>query len=201
MEFNEKLQQLRKQKDITQEELAEILYVSRTAISKWESGRGLPNLESLKAISKFFSVSIDDLISGEELITFAETEQKRKAKNIRDLAFGVLDCMVLLLFFLPIFSQEKNGTFVTIPLISTTNGLIYIWLSYMIIISSTIGFGIAELALQNYCNQKWLKSKIIISFALSFILICFTMANMQPYPGILVMCVLVMKIFLLWKQP
>ena len=54
MEFNEKLQELRKQRGLTQEELAEKLYVSRTAISKWESGRGYPNIESLKAIAKFF---------------------------------------------------------------------------------------------------------------------------------------------------
>ena len=40
MEFHEKLQELRKQKGLTQEELAESLYVSRNAISKWESGRG-----------------------------------------------------------------------------------------------------------------------------------------------------------------
>lgn len=40
MEFNEKLQKLRKQRGLTQEELAEKLYVSRTAISKWESGKG-----------------------------------------------------------------------------------------------------------------------------------------------------------------
>ena len=55
MEFNEKLQELRKSRGLTQEELAEALFVSRTAISKWESGRGYPNLDSLKEISKYFS--------------------------------------------------------------------------------------------------------------------------------------------------
>lgn len=63
MEFGEKLQELRKDRGLTQEELAESLFVSRTAISKWESGRGYPNIESLKEISKFFSVSIDDLFT------------------------------------------------------------------------------------------------------------------------------------------
>lgn len=68
MEFHEKLQQLRKQNNLTQEQLAEQLYVSRTAISKWESGRGYPSLESLKCISKLFSISIDELLSNNELI-------------------------------------------------------------------------------------------------------------------------------------
>lgn len=58
MEFNEKLQELRKNKGLTQEELAEALYVSRTAISKWESGRGYPSIDSLKEIAKYFSVTI-----------------------------------------------------------------------------------------------------------------------------------------------
>lgn len=66
MEFGEKLQELRKNKDMTQEELAEALYVSRTAISKWESGRGYPSIDSLKEISRFFSVSIDELLSAEK---------------------------------------------------------------------------------------------------------------------------------------
>lgn len=57
MEFNEKLQELRKQKGLTQEQLAEVLYVSRTAISKWESGRGYPSIDSLKEISKEFMFS------------------------------------------------------------------------------------------------------------------------------------------------
>ena len=61
MDFSEKLQNLRKQHGLTQEELAAKLFVSRTAISKWESGRGYPNIDSLKEISKFFSVSVDEL--------------------------------------------------------------------------------------------------------------------------------------------
>lgn len=76
MEFNEKLQQLRKGKEWTQEQLAEELFVSRTAISKWESGKGYPNIDSLKGISKLFSVSIDDLLSGEELISLAADENR-----------------------------------------------------------------------------------------------------------------------------
>lgn len=74
MEFYEKLQELRKSCRLTQDELAELLYVSRTAISKWESGRGYPSIDSLKAISAYFSVSLDNLLSGEAILTIAEKE-------------------------------------------------------------------------------------------------------------------------------
>ena len=49
----------------TDEKLAEKLFVSRTAISKWESGRGYPSIDSLKAIAKYFHITIDELICGE----------------------------------------------------------------------------------------------------------------------------------------
>ena len=92
MEFNEKLQELRKQKELTQEELAEVLFVSRSAISKWEAGRGYPNIDSLKAIAKYFGVTIDELLSGDELLTLAEEDTKQREKHFRDLVFGLLDC-------------------------------------------------------------------------------------------------------------
>ena len=76
MEFHEKLQELRKNKGLTQEELSQMLYVSRTAVSKWESGRGYPNIDSLKAIAKFFGITVDQLLSGEEVLTIAEEDQK-----------------------------------------------------------------------------------------------------------------------------
>ena len=78
MEFHEKLQELRKRRGLTQEELAQALCVSRTAISKWESGRGYPGIDSLKAIAAFFAVSIDDLLSGDALLTIAQEEGKRR---------------------------------------------------------------------------------------------------------------------------
>ena len=62
MEFNEKLQELRKKKGLTQEELADKLYVSRTAVSKWESGQCCPDIALLPALADFFEVSIDELM-------------------------------------------------------------------------------------------------------------------------------------------
>lgn len=53
MTFGEKLKSLRQQNDMTQDELAERLYVTRTAVSKWENDRGFPGIDSLKQISAF----------------------------------------------------------------------------------------------------------------------------------------------------
>ena len=66
MEIGQKIKKARIAKGLTQEELAQALYVSRTAISKWESGRGFPNIESLKAIAAFFGVSLEYMLTGED---------------------------------------------------------------------------------------------------------------------------------------
>ena len=105
MELSVKLQELRKKKGLTQEELAEAIFVSRTAVSKWESGRGYPSIDSLKSIAKFFSVSIDELLSGDELLIAAEEEQSNTKGRYRDLVFGLLDVSVALLFFLLFFAD------------------------------------------------------------------------------------------------
>ena len=94
VEFHEKLQQLRKNRGLTQEELAEALYVSRTAISKWESGRGYPSIDSLKELSRYFSVSIDDLLSGDKLLSLAEQENRSNIQNLCGLLFGAVDVIM-----------------------------------------------------------------------------------------------------------
>ena len=121
MEFNEKLQQLRTGKNLTQEQLAEQLYVSRTAISKWESGKGYPNIESLKCISKFFSVTIDELLSGEELITLAETENRSNLKKIYSFIYGILDMMAVTFILLPLYGKLVDGYIYSVNLLSFTD--------------------------------------------------------------------------------
>ena len=69
MLFNEKLKMLRKEKNLTQEELAEKLNVSRQAITKWESGDGTPDIENLKQVSVLFNTTIDELVKEEKNIT------------------------------------------------------------------------------------------------------------------------------------
>ena len=83
MEFNIKLQELRKSRSLTQEELAAALYVSRTAVSKWESGRGLPGIDSLRAIAAYFGITIDELLSGDELLSLADNSAKKES-HLRD---------------------------------------------------------------------------------------------------------------------
>ncbi len=62
MQFNEKIKMLRKNNNLTQEELAEKLNVSRQAITKWESGEGIPDIDNLKEISTLFNITIDELV-------------------------------------------------------------------------------------------------------------------------------------------
>ena len=71
MEFHEKLQILRKQKNITQEQLAKKLYVSRTAVSKWESAQTVPDLQKILQLAELFGVTTDYLLKATLLTDFS----------------------------------------------------------------------------------------------------------------------------------
>ena len=126
MDFQDKLKELRKNRGLTQEELAQALFVSRTAISKWESGKGYPNIDSLKAISKYFCVSLDDLLSTDEIITIAEEDGKQKERHLRNLVFGLLDCSIAMFLFLPFFGQRVDGVIQEVSVLMLTEEEIYI---------------------------------------------------------------------------
>ncbi|MDE5984439.1 MAG: helix-turn-helix domain-containing protein [Eubacterium sp.] len=65
MKFNENIRNLRKEKGLSQEHLAEKLGVTRQTISKWENGAAMPNLKKLTEIADFFNVSMDTILGME----------------------------------------------------------------------------------------------------------------------------------------
>ena len=199
MEFNEKLQELRKQKGLTQEELAEALYVSRTAVSKWESGRGYPNIESLKAIAAFFSVTIDELLSGSEVLTIAEEDHKQKAGHFRDLIFGLLDCSVALFLFLPLFGQKTETLIQSVPLLSLTQITLWLKVLYCAIITASVAWGILTLALQNSAQALWLKHKRRFSLGLNTVGMLLFILSQQPYAAVFLFLFLSIKVYILTK--
>lgn len=197
MEFNEKLQLLRKQKGLTQEELAEQLYVSRAAVSKWESGRGYPNIDSLKAIAGLFSVTIDELLSGDELLTIAEEDQQQKKTQFRDLTFGLLDLSSILLLFLPFFAQNTDGGIRAVSLLSLSAVSPCLKTACFALVAGIIATGVLTLALQNSHPPFWERNKRRISMIFSTAGTVLLIVSRQPYAAIFVFVFLMIKVFLL----
>ena len=193
MNFNEKLQQLRKQKGLTQEQLASSLYVSRTAISKWEAGRGYPNLDSLKEIAKFFDITIDELLSGDELLIAAQEDNKRVQKNFLDLIYGLLDISALMLFFLPFFAVKSGDGIESVSLLALTGIQPYLKIIYCTMVVATIMAGVATLALQNCNAHIWIKGKRLLSLLLGAALALVFIISSQPYAAVFAFFLLAIK--------
>ena len=201
MEFHKTLQNLRKQKGLTQEELAASLFVSRAAVSKWESGRGTPNIDSLKAIAVFFDITIDDLLSGEELLTIAEEDSKHKQTHLCDLIFGLLDISTAMLFFLPFFGQQVNGITQSVSLLSLTTLAPYMKPAYIAAIIGCIAFGVLTLALQNCEASLWVRHKHTLSVLLHALAAVLFVISLQPYAATFLLILTAIKVFLLVKRP
>jgi transcriptional regulator with XRE-family HTH domain len=191
MEFNEKLQALRKQKGLTQEELADALYVSRTAVSKWESGRGYPSIDTLKDISVFFNITIDELLSGGELLNIAENDNKQKQNRFRDVVFGLLDVSAVLFFFVPFFA-ERGEVIKSVNLLSLFVSP-YLKTAYFVLIIAVILLGVLTLIY----GGAFAKYKNIFSIILTAILLLLFILNLQPYAATLVFAFLLIKAMIL----
>ena len=201
MEFHDKLQELRKKKGLTQEELAKELYVSRTAVSKWESGKGYPSIDSLKEISKFFSVTIDELLSSEELITAAEDENRSNIGKMIDLLIGIADVISIMLILLPLYPKKTGETVTAVALYD------YMQISFGIscvcwgLFSILIIIGAVKMFM-NYRNIE--KGRSIVtgaSLAVNIIAVLFLTMARIPYAAAVVFLLLVIKGMILFKAP
>ena len=192
MEFHEKLQQLRRQKGLTQEQLAEHLFVSRAAVSKWESGRGYPNIDSLKAIAAFYSVSIDELLTGGEVLTIAEENQKKQALHFRKTVFGLLDLSAAAYLFLPLFGQPQAESVQAVSLLFLTGAAPYLKTAYLAVVISMLLWGMLTLVSPS--------QKESVSLGLSVLGTLLFIISAQPYAAAFGFLLLGIKVFFLVKK-
>ncbi|GAF63316.1 putative transcriptional regulator [Bacillus sp. TS-2] len=199
MEFNEKLQQLRKEKGWTQEQLAEELYVSRTAVSKWENGKGYPNIDSLKNLSVLFSISIDDLLSGDELITLAENENRTNMTKFRIMIFGVLDLMTITFLFLPLYIRTDSDMVRVVSLFSSPDIHSITMVVYIILTLMMAIFGIIQIFSQRL-NEKQHNMIKISSILLHAFTILIFVITLQPTATSLLFLFFIVKVIILIKD-
>lgn len=146
MEFSERLLQLRKGMDLTQEQLAEKLNVSRQSISKWESGQAVPELEKIVALSVIFDVTTDSLLKPSEMDELSvKTEilekqqqqmlirEKKQKQMIRCVGYSIgVYLLFLAVFFIGRFYFEIwNPSVVFAELLIATAIVIFIWVKVM----------------------------------------------------------------------
>lgn len=90
MDLAERLQELRKKAGYSQEQVADLLGISRQAISKWESGQGKPELDNIVKLTEIYNVSADYIISGREHTTTVTPQPKRELSHTAQKTIGII---------------------------------------------------------------------------------------------------------------
>lgn len=141
MEFSKQIKKIRTEKQLTQEQLAQQLNVSRQTISSWENNRNLPDLEMVVSIAKLFGISLDHLILGDEVMTkklVQDANEVKKARmNLMSIALIVTGILLFLAKSMIGVTVTKDGIlqepFFLLPLgyLCLAGGLILIGASFI----------------------------------------------------------------------
>lgn len=199
MEFGEKLLNMRKGRGLTQEELAQALYVSRTAVSKWESGRGYPSIDSLKGIAEYFSVTVDELLSSDDLLSIAEKENRTNIRRMCDLLFSVVDIFSFMLMILPLYPMESEGIFYSVNIFDYMRTAPTMGLMYSALIILLILCGVIKLILLQTKREKSQSFLTAFSMCVSIFSVIFFALSRQVYSVVLVFLFMIAKGLLLLK--
>jgi len=106
MNLKEKLIKLRKDNNLTQDELAEKLYISRQTVSNWENGRTYPDIETLILISNKFNISLDDLLKTDKKVV---RDIDKKIKSHKKLTIIIILLIIILISSLFLgYKYHKN---------------------------------------------------------------------------------------------
>ena len=188
MELSEKIQKIRKNNNLTQEEFAERLFVSRTAVSKWETGRGIPNIDSLQMISKEFNVQLDQLLSSDDIITVAKHEGTEASKKTLSLVNGIIDLCAILAVILPLYRSQIDSVFYSIYLskLEGWQGIAF-WIPPMLLFAC----GLCEIILERI--NKVIGPTAMLGLGINAASVILYILCLQPYPAIFFLSLLIVK--------
>jgi len=147
MSIGEKIYNLRKNKNISQEALANILNVSRQTISKWETGESNPDFDKIVPLCDYFDISTDELLKGENV--YLEREIVLQKKKNKALMLSLCIVIFVVMMVIVIIFDEIGGN-------DTLSG-----------ISFLVGMGAIGVILVNYfCSKPLSSTKIKTTYSL-----------------------------------
>lgn len=196
MDFGEKLKALRTERGLTQEQLAARLYVSRTAVSKWETGGGSPNLDSLQAVARLFDVSVDDLLSADDLIVLARDERRSTARSSGMLSFGLLDVLAVVFAFIPLYGVD-DGSFVRMANLADYGASVDFGASFAVMAAAVVSLmfvGAVEILLAAAGSRRAARIVALVGFAVQALAVVLFASTMQPYATTLMFALLLAKV-------
>ena len=194
MELSKKIKQIRNENKLTQEQFAEKMLVSRTAVSKWENGTCYPSIDSLKYISKTFNISLDKLLSSEEILEIAKTENQSNISKYNSLLFCLLDIVRIIFIFLPLYSYKTNDFIYSVSLLNSNDLGSTLKIVFMLIFIMFLILGIIELIFNFKGNNKLINKISIFLDVTSIFVLLFTK---QPYVIALMFVIFIIKTIML----
>ena len=194
MELSKKIKQIRNDNKLTQEQFAEKMLVSRTAVSKWENGTCYPSIDSLKYMAKMFNVSLDKLLSSEEILEIVKIENQSNISKYNSLLFCLLDIVRIIFIFLPLYSYKTNDFIYSVSLLNSNDLGTTLKIIFMLIFIMFLILGIIELIFNFKGNNKLINKISIFLDVTSIFVLLFTK---QPYVIALMFVIFIIKTIML----
>ena len=146
-------------------------------------------------------MSIDALLSSDEVLTIAQEENRQKEKRTKEQVFGLLDVSNVMFFLLPFFGQGGQANIETVSLLSLTGIATWLKTAYFVIMLGMIVCGFLPLVLQSRAETGWLRSKVKLSLSINACAVLLFIISRQPYAGGFLFIFLMIKILMLVKWP
>ena len=193
MELSKKIKKIRNDNKLTQEQFAEKMLVSRTAVSKWEIGACYPSIDSLKYMAKMFNVSLDKLLSSEEILEIVKIENQNNISKYNGLLFCLLDIVRIIFIFLPLYSYKTNDFVYSVSLFNSNDLGLLLKIVFMLIYIMFLVLGIIELIFNYKGNNRLINKISMLLDGISIFVLLFTK---QPYVIALMFVIFIIKIIM-----